>query len=83
MTAKPLLPIEVSTQASNALAWLHAHAPAGAKLTGDTRRLQPGDQRRNSRGVAGATTTGSAITTPASCMRRIHGRRSGSARIGQ
>ncbi|PLQ01704.1 UDP-N-acetylmuramoyl-L-alanyl-D-glutamate--2,6-diaminopimelate ligase [Cupriavidus pauculus] len=43
MTAKPLLPIEVSTQASVALAWLHAHAPAGAKLTGDTRRLQPGD----------------------------------------
>lgn len=43
MTAKPLLPLEVSTQASNALAWLHAHAPAGAKLTGDTRRLQPGD----------------------------------------
>ncbi|SDP53391.1 UDP-N-acetylmuramoylalanyl-D-glutamate--2,6-diaminopimelate ligase [Ralstonia sp. 25mfcol4.1] len=43
MTAKPLLPIEVSTQASNALAWLHSHAPAGARLTGDTRRLQPGD----------------------------------------
>ena len=43
MTAKPLLPIEVSTQASNALAWLYAHVPAGAKLTGDTRRLQPGD----------------------------------------
>ncbi len=43
MTAKPLLPIEVSTQASNALAWLRTHAPAGAKLTGDTRRLQRGD----------------------------------------
>ena len=43
MTAQPLLPLEVSVQASNALAWLHAHAPAGAKLTGDTRRLQPGD----------------------------------------
>lgn len=43
MTAKPLLPIEVSAQASVALAWLHAHAPAGARLTGDTRRLQPGD----------------------------------------
>ncbi|GJG97413.1 UDP-N-acetylmuramoyl-L-alanyl-D-glutamate--2,6-diaminopimelate ligase [Cupriavidus pauculus] len=43
MTAKPLLPIEIATQASNALAWLRTHAPAGAKLTGDTRRLQPGD----------------------------------------
>ncbi len=43
MTAKPLLPLEVSAQASNALAWLRTHAPAGAKLTGDTRRLQPGD----------------------------------------
>ncbi|MFJ5380135.1 UDP-N-acetylmuramoyl-L-alanyl-D-glutamate--2,6-diaminopimelate ligase [Cupriavidus sp. CER94] len=43
MTAKPLLPLEVSTQASNTLAWLHSHAPASAKLTGDTRRLQPGD----------------------------------------
>ncbi|KAI3594972.1 UDP-N-acetylmuramoyl-dipeptide--2,6- diaminopimelate ligase [Cupriavidus sp. U2] len=43
MTAKPLLPLEVSTQASNSLAWLHSHAPAGARLTGDTRRLQPGD----------------------------------------
>ena len=43
MTAKPLLPLEVSAQASNALAWLRTHAPATARLTGDTRRLQPGD----------------------------------------
>lgn len=43
MTATPMLPIEVSTQASNALAWLRTHAPAGARLTGDTRRLRPGD----------------------------------------
>jgi len=43
MTGKPLLPIEISTQASTALAWLRTHAPAGARFTGDTRRLQPGD----------------------------------------
>lgn len=43
MTAKPLLPIEISAQASNALAWLRTHVPATARLTGDTRRLQPGD----------------------------------------
>jgi len=43
MTGKPLLPLEVSAQASNALAWLRTHAPENAQLTGDTRRLQPGD----------------------------------------
>ena len=43
MTAMPLLPLEVSAQASTALAWLRTHAPATARLTGDTRRLQPGD----------------------------------------
>jgi len=43
MTTMSMLPLEVSAQASNALAWLRTHAPAGARLTGDTRRLQPGD----------------------------------------
>jgi UDP-N-acetylmuramyl tripeptide synthase len=43
MTRQPLLPLEVSAQASNALAWLRTHAPENAQLTGDTRRLQPGD----------------------------------------
>ncbi|NYH98946.1 UDP-N-acetylmuramoyl-L-alanyl-D-glutamate--2,6-diaminopimelate ligase [Cupriavidus plantarum] len=43
MTAKPMRPSEVSAQASDALAWLHARVPAGARLTGDTRRLAPND----------------------------------------
>lgn len=43
MTARPRLPSEVSAQASDALAWLHARVAAGARLTGDTRRLAPGD----------------------------------------
>lgn len=40
---RTLLPLEVAAQAGDALAWLRQHAPAGAKLTGDTRRLAQGD----------------------------------------
>ncbi|CAJ94352.1 UDP-N-acetylmuramoyl-L-alanyl-D-glutamate--2,6-diaminopimelate ligase [Cupriavidus necator] len=43
MTAKPLLPLEVTAQASNALAWLRTNVAAAAQLTGDTRRLARGD----------------------------------------
>lgn len=43
MTAKPLLPLEVTAQASDALAWLRTKLPASARLTGDTRRLAQGD----------------------------------------
>ncbi|XQM36389.1 UDP-N-acetylmuramoyl-L-alanyl-D-glutamate--2,6-diaminopimelate ligase [Cupriavidus sp. H19C3] len=43
MTAKPMLPSDVSAQASDALAWLHARVASGARLTGDTRRLRAGD----------------------------------------
>jgi UDP-N-acetylmuramoyl-L-alanyl-D-glutamate--2,6-diaminopimelate ligase len=43
MTAKPLLPLEVTTQASNALAWLRTNVAASAQLTGDSRRLAHGD----------------------------------------
>ncbi|MDT4835874.1 UDP-N-acetylmuramoyl-L-alanyl-D-glutamate--2,6-diaminopimelate ligase [compost metagenome] len=43
MTAKPLLPLEVTTQASNALAWLRTNVAASAQLTGDSRRLARGD----------------------------------------
>ncbi|KWR87665.1 UDP-N-acetylmuramoyl-L-alanyl-D-glutamate--2,6-diaminopimelate ligase [Cupriavidus sp. IDO] len=43
MTVKPLLPLEVTTQASNALAWLRTNVQASAQLTGDTRRLARGD----------------------------------------
>ncbi len=43
MTAKPLLPLEVTAQASDALAWLRTKVPASAQLTGDTRRLARGD----------------------------------------
>ena len=38
-----MLPIELAAEADNALTWLRAHAPATARLTGDTRRLAPGD----------------------------------------
>ncbi len=41
--SQPLLPLEVAAQAGDALDWLHQHAPAGARLTGDTRRLTQGD----------------------------------------
>ncbi|MDF3832231.1 UDP-N-acetylmuramoyl-L-alanyl-D-glutamate--2,6-diaminopimelate ligase, partial [Cupriavidus basilensis] len=41
--SQSLLPLEIAAQASDALAWLRLHAPAGAKLTGDTRRLTQGD----------------------------------------
>lgn len=43
MSGKAMLPIEQAAEADNALAWLRAHAPATARLTGDTRRLAPGD----------------------------------------
>ncbi|MCO4892257.1 UDP-N-acetylmuramoyl-L-alanyl-D-glutamate--2,6-diaminopimelate ligase [Cupriavidus sp. WGtm5] len=43
MTAKPLLPLEVTAQASNALAWLRTNVAAAAQLSGDTRRLARGD----------------------------------------
>ncbi|AQV95692.1 UDP-N-acetylmuramoyl-L-alanyl-D-glutamate--2, 6-diaminopimelate ligase [Cupriavidus necator] len=43
MTAKPLLPLEVTAQASNALAWLRTNVSAAAQLSGDTRRLARGD----------------------------------------
>jgi len=43
MTAKPLLPLEVTARASDALAWLRTQVPARVQLTGDTRRLSPGD----------------------------------------
>ncbi|WP_454732495.1 MULTISPECIES: UDP-N-acetylmuramoyl-L-alanyl-D-glutamate--2,6-diaminopimelate ligase [Cupriavidus] len=41
--SRQLLPLEIAAQAADALAWLRQRAPAGARLTGDTRRLTQGD----------------------------------------
>ena len=43
MMMKPLLPLEITARAGEVLAWLRSHVKAAASLTGDTRRLVPGD----------------------------------------
>lgn len=40
---KPLLPLEVTARTADVLAWLRTHANPAANLSGDTRRMAPGD----------------------------------------